>query len=147
MAAKRAAGFVILRKLNDHIEYLMLKASYGDHHWTPPKGHVDPGEDDMATALRETHEESGFTEQDLIIFPNITKTLDYRVKNKDKSVVYWLAELRDVTKAVTLSEEHEDLKWVSKEDIVDLCGYEDFGDMIEEFHAKYLDELEKLYSS
>lgn len=106
-------------------------------------GHVDPGEDDLTTALRETQEEAGFTENDLFIFPNITKTLDYRVNNFDKSVVYWLAELRDVTKSVTLSEEHEDMKWLPKDDAIELCGYEDFADMIEEFHAKYLDELEK----
>lgn len=98
----------------------------------------------MTTALRETHEEAGFKENDLIIFPNITKTLDYRVNNYDKSVVYWLAELKDVTKSVTLSEEHEDMKWLQKDDAIELCGYEDFGEMIEEFHAKYLDELEKL---
>lgn len=36
--AKRAAGFVILRKLNETIEYLMLQASYGNNHWSPPKG-------------------------------------------------------------------------------------------------------------
>lgn len=35
---KRAAGFLIFRRLNSQIEYLLLKASYGDKHWTPPKG-------------------------------------------------------------------------------------------------------------
>ena len=35
---KRAAGFLIYRKFNEKIEYLLLKASYGSHHWTPPKG-------------------------------------------------------------------------------------------------------------
>lgn len=36
--AKRAAGLVIFRRLTDKIEYLMLRTSYGNHHWTPPKG-------------------------------------------------------------------------------------------------------------
>ena len=57
--AKRAAGFVIFRRLHEQIEYLLLKASYGDFHWSSPKGHVDPGEDDYTTAVRETREESG----------------------------------------------------------------------------------------
>lgn len=35
---RRAAGFLIFRRFNSEIEYLMLKASYGSHHWTPPKG-------------------------------------------------------------------------------------------------------------
>lgn len=87
---KRAAGFLIFREFNSQIEYLLLKASYGTKHWTPPKGkilellddiivwlidlffvlithlsyllsigHVDRGEDDFTTALRETREEAG----------------------------------------------------------------------------------------
>lgn len=35
---KRAAGFLIFRRLNSQVEYLLMKASYGSHHWTPPKG-------------------------------------------------------------------------------------------------------------
>lgn len=56
---KRAAGFLLFRRLCGQIEYLLLKASYGDFHWSAPKGHVDPGEDDFTTALRETREEAG----------------------------------------------------------------------------------------
>uniref|UniRef100_A0A8C9R1B2 Nudix hydrolase domain-containing protein n=1 Tax=Scleropages formosus TaxID=113540 RepID=A0A8C9R1B2_SCLFO len=40
-------------------QYLLHQTSYGHHHWTPSKGHVDPGEDNMTTALRETEEEAG----------------------------------------------------------------------------------------
>lgn len=34
----RAAGYVIYRRLSDKIEFLLLQASYGDYHWSPPKG-------------------------------------------------------------------------------------------------------------
>ncbi|XP_017471574.1 PREDICTED: bis(5'-nucleosyl)-tetraphosphatase [asymmetrical] isoform X2 [Rhagoletis zephyria] len=57
--AKRAAGFVIFRRIEEQIQYLLLRASYADFHWSSPKGHVDPGEDDFTTALRETREEAG----------------------------------------------------------------------------------------
>ena len=63
MAARRAAGLVIFRLKEGasvgSAEWLLLQTSYGEHHWTPPKGHVDPGEDDITAALRETHEEAG----------------------------------------------------------------------------------------
>jgi len=36
--AKVAAGFIIFRKVARGVEYLMLRASYGTKHWTPPKG-------------------------------------------------------------------------------------------------------------
>lgn len=35
---KKAAGFLVFRKINNTIEYLLLKASYGNYHWSPPKG-------------------------------------------------------------------------------------------------------------
>lgn len=36
--ATKAAGFLIYRVISNQIEYLMMKASYGKFHWTPPKG-------------------------------------------------------------------------------------------------------------
>ena len=43
---RRAAGLVIFRRrdLSCQPEWLLLQTSYGEHHWTPPKGHLDPGE-------------------------------------------------------------------------------------------------------
>lgn len=38
MSLTRAAGLVIYRKTNDIIQFLLLQTSYGEHHWTPPKG-------------------------------------------------------------------------------------------------------------
>lgn len=33
----RAAGLVIFR-VRHEIEYLLMQASYSNHHWSPPKG-------------------------------------------------------------------------------------------------------------
>ena len=52
-----------------------MKASYGDRHWTPPKGHVDPGENVQQTAFRETVEESGLEETDLIVDTEFEHTI------------------------------------------------------------------------
>lgn len=134
--AKRAAGFLIFRRLCERIEYLMLQASYGQHHWSPPKGHVDPGEDDYKTAVRETAEESGYQEADLRIYKDQTRTLEYKVKGHDKSVVYWLAELTDPAKEVKLSDEHQDLKWLERDDAIAIAGYEDFAEMLRYFDDK-----------
>ena len=35
---KRAAGLIIFRRITNEIEFLLLQTSYGEHHWTPPKG-------------------------------------------------------------------------------------------------------------
>jgi len=33
-----AAGFIVFRSISCQIHYLLLQASDGIHHWTPPKG-------------------------------------------------------------------------------------------------------------
>lgn len=142
--AKRAAGFLIFRRLRERIEYLMLQASYGQRHWSPPKGHVDPGEDDFKTALRETTEESGYLQDDLKIFQNQTRTLEYKVKGHDKVVVYWLAELVDPAKEVKLSDEHQDLKWLERDHAIEIAGYEDFASMVRYFDDKIKQNYDEL---
>lgn len=72
---KRAAGLLIFRRMNEAVEYLMMQTSYGNHHWTPPKGHVDPGESDMETALRETREEAGLDARHLTVYEDFRKEL------------------------------------------------------------------------
>ncbi|XP_031624608.1 bis(5'-nucleosyl)-tetraphosphatase [asymmetrical] [Contarinia nasturtii] len=133
---KRAAGFLIFRRLNSQIEYLLLKASYGNYHWTPPKGHVDPGEDDFTTALRETREEAGYSADDLKIYKDEQKILNYKVKGKNKTVVYWLAELKDGHNNPTLSDEHTEFRWLPKDEAISLSGYADFAQMVQYFHDR-----------
>ena len=99
MAAKRAAGLVIYR-LKDgagvsSAEWLLLQTSYGEHHWTPPKGHVDPGEDDMTAALRETHEEAGLDKTQFKVFDDIKEELRYEAFGAPKIVTYLLGRLNN----------------------------------------------------
>ncbi|XP_049877093.1 bis(5'-nucleosyl)-tetraphosphatase [asymmetrical] isoform X2 [Pectinophora gossypiella] len=114
----------------------MLQTSYGEHHWTPPKGHVDPGESDWVTALRETKEEAGLSESDLNVYKDVTKTLNYEVKGKPKVVVYWLAKLKNPDYAVTLSDEHQDMKWLPLKQAQEIAGYDDMKKLLEEFNEK-----------
>lgn len=99
-------------------------------------GHVDPGEDDFTTALRETQEEAGYTNDDLNIHKDQQKILNYKVNGKDKIVVYWLAELRDTQKNPILSNEHTEFRWLLKDDAIKLSGYGDFAEMVQYFHGK-----------
>ncbi|CAG9795569.1 unnamed protein product [Diatraea saccharalis] len=138
MPLTRAAGLIIFRKINQVVQYLMLQTSYGEHHWTPPKGHVDPGESDFVTALRETREEAGLSESDLQIYKEISKSLEYKVKDKPKVVVYWLARLKDPQTEVKLSDEHQDFKWLALEQAQEISGYNDMNQLLAEFHEKAL---------
>lgn len=134
--ALRACGFIIFRRIaastSNGIEYLLLQTSYGEHHWTPPKGHVDPGEDDLTTALRETREEAGLGEEHLHIARDFLKELHYQVRGRDKTVLYWLAELRDPAMAVTLSDEHQDYRWAQLDEACKLARYQDLQETLKE---------------
>jgi bis(5'-nucleosidyl)-tetraphosphatase len=108
----RACGFVLVRPGAQGPEYLLLtNRSRGEPGL--PKGHAEPGETDLETALRETREETGLT--DFAPDPSFVRTLTYPAQRKGtvyhKTVVYLLAHLR--SGQVRLSPEHSDFRWVS----------------------------------
>ncbi|XP_033118454.1 bis(5'-nucleosyl)-tetraphosphatase [asymmetrical]-like [Anneissia japonica] len=121
----KAAGLIVFRRVQDSIQYLLLQASYGDNHWTPPKGLLENGEDFQKAAIRETEEEAGFSSEDLSIKEDFKKTLKYEVRGKPKEVIYWLAELKDPNQPVKLSSEHQCYKWVLLNRACELSKYED----------------------
>ncbi|XP_067933598.1 bis(5'-nucleosyl)-tetraphosphatase [asymmetrical]-like [Watersipora subatra] len=121
---KVAAGFIIFRRMPSCIEYLMLKVSYGTH-WTPPKGHVDPGEDVFTTARRETEEEAGLKSCHYKVYDGFEEKLQYMVKGRPKIVHYWLAELLDVNTPIILSDEHVSFNWGNLEETKRLSGRAD----------------------
>lgn len=57
----KSAGGVVLNAKGE----VLLVSQNGDS-WSLPKGHVDPGEDALTAAKRETHEESGITDLTLV---------------------------------------------------------------------------------
>lgn len=133
----RAAGLVIYRQIESTkpVEYLLLKASYGSKHWSPPKGHVDPGEDDLTTAMRETKEEAGYGPSDLTVYDQHRMELRYPVRGEMKVVVYWLAKLLTTSMVPVLSEEHTDFKWLPAADAIELAGFPQFQRLIEHMEA------------
>ncbi|XP_051900994.1 bis(5'-nucleosyl)-tetraphosphatase [asymmetrical] [Pristis pectinata] len=137
----RACGLIIFRRLNvgeasksEAIEFLLLQASYGQHHWTPPKGHVDLGEDDLQTALRETEEEAGLKSKDFNVLEGYRKELKYNVKNVPKTVIYWLAELKDNNLEIKLSNEHQKFLWLNVAEACKLAYHQGLQEALREAH-------------
>ncbi|XP_032069807.1 bis(5'-nucleosyl)-tetraphosphatase [asymmetrical]-like [Thamnophis elegans] len=98
------------------------------------EGHVDPGEDDLCTALRETQEEAGLTSAQFTILEGFKKELNYVVRGKPKTVVYWLAELKDQDTEVKLSSEHQAFRWLTLTEACRLAEYEDMQGTLREAH-------------
>uniref|UniRef100_A0A914VS60 Bis(5'-nucleosyl)-tetraphosphatase [asymmetrical] n=1 Tax=Plectus sambesii TaxID=2011161 RepID=A0A914VS60_9BILA len=123
----RSAGKVVYRVVDGSFEYLMLRAAKTKEHWTPPKGHVDPGEDEWMAAVRETEEEAGLTPAVLKVDDTFQHTIFYNCNgdpNQPKTVKWWLAELVDSSAQVVISHEHSSFKWLPLEEAVEIAAYD-----------------------
>lgn len=122
---KLAAGLIIYRVISNEIQYLLMQASYGIKHWSPPKGHLDEGEDYFEAAVRETEEEAGLKHD--VDFKVLDKEFkletSYLVNEKPKRVLYWFAKV-DHNIKITLSHEHIDFKWLNLADSLKLIDFE-----------------------
>jgi bis(5'-nucleosidyl)-tetraphosphatase len=78
MKEPKACGFLIV-KGNPIKSFLLMKHA---KRWDLPKGHVDPGENDLQCALRELLEETGIREDQLIVDPDFCYESRYLVGGK-----------------------------------------------------------------
>lgn len=108
-----AAGFVVIRFAGGEPRFLLLRA-YG--YWDFPKGEVEPGEDPLATARRETAEETGLSTLSERWGEAFRETEPYR--RGRKVARYYLAESADGDVELPVSAElgrpeHHEARWAS----------------------------------
>jgi bis(5'-nucleosidyl)-tetraphosphatase len=112
---EKSCGVVVLSKCeNDTEKFLLLR--YPQGHWEFPKGHVEEGENEKETALRELEEETGLNNVSLI--DGFREMMNYKFTYKEKmiskDVVFFLGIVN--CNDVDLSHEHQDYDWLSYED-------------------------------
>jgi len=114
----RAAGGVVWRRSDDHVEILTVhRRRYDD--WSLPKGKVDPGEGDVRCALREVEEETGLCCQ---LGPELASTEYVDRKGRHKLVRYWA--MLPLGGRFTPGDEVDDIRWVRIADAVHHLTYE-----------------------
>lgn len=104
----RAAGGIVWRAGDSgEAEVLVVhRPKYDD--WTFPKGKNEPGEDDIACALREVEEETGFR---CTLGPELTSTAYIDRKGRPKEVRYWVMTVEDGEFVPT--DEVDELQWLT----------------------------------
>ena len=87
-------------------------SSRGGGHWDFPKGHMDDGETEIQTALRELEEETGIAHINVIdgFRDTITYIFSGGREQIGKEVVFFIAITKE--SQVTLSHEHIDYSWL-----------------------------------
>lgn len=90
MKFEKSCGAVVFTRREEEILYVIIRATNGDYGF--PKGHMEQGETEQVTALREIREEVGV---DAAIVGEFRMADSYPLPNKPgvvKQVVYFLAE-------------------------------------------------------
>jgi bis(5'-nucleosidyl)-tetraphosphatase len=128
MPREKSAGAIIYRLENEVPLYLLLhypSLNRKGGHWEFPKGHVESGESEEQTVLREVLEETGL--KDIKIIPGFKKYIKYffrqyreKTNSKDikkgkmpwvfKLVVFFVAQTK--IKEIKLSKEHIGFVWL-----------------------------------
>lgn len=92
MNAEKSCGAVVFRQAEKELEFLIIRHVNGNH-WSFPKGHVEDGESESQTALREIEEETGLT---VALDTRFRETTTYSPKEGViKEVVYFIANSQD----------------------------------------------------
>jgi 8-oxo-(d)GTP phosphatase len=113
-----AAGAVLWRSNGDSAApevAIIHRPRYDD--WSLPKGKVDLGETEPVTAVREVHEETGYTSH---LGRRLT-AVSYPVEQGIKKVRYWAARCVDGT--FTPNAEVDELKWLPVSEAMKQLGY------------------------
>ena len=108
---RRSAGVVVVRHMADGWRTLLLRCfSY----WDFPKGLIDPGEEPLAAAIRETAEEAALADLEFRWGHDFRETEPYA---RGKVARYYLAETTQASVSLPVSPElgrpeHDEWRWV-----------------------------------
>ncbi len=115
-----SCGAVVFRNDATEKKFLLIRNKRSAH-WGFPKGHIEPGENNEQTAIREVLEETGIN---IRVLPNFKKCSEYTIQGRiEKSVSIFLAETDDVEYTIQ-QEEIEECGWFSYYDALKTLNYD-----------------------
>lgn len=127
MKKEKSCGAIIY---NNENKVLIVKHNEG--HWDFPKGHMEKGEDEYQTAIREVKEE---TSVDIELYKNNRYTINYSPKEDvDKTVVFFLAK----SKSDTLKKQDSEIAnigWFSYDEALEILTYDTAKELLKKSYS------------
>lgn len=118
---EKSCGAIILYKERENRYKVLLVRNNNGKNYSFPKGHIEKGENEKETAIREIKEETGL---DVRIVDNFREVSDYTPYGKiKKRVVFFMAQA--FTDKVDIQrEELDSFKWVDLNVVDRICTYD-----------------------
>ena len=109
---RKSCGVLAYRSVGKEREYLLVYEQFSQK-WSLPKGHMEPGETEQQTALRELWEETGLT---ACLEPEKTASLEYPISPiSQKQVLIFTGEVSGTPKV--RDGEIEGFRWVTAREL------------------------------
>lgn len=119
MKKEKSCGALVFRKNNSSYDLVLLRHRFGGH-WSFPKGHVEHGENEHQTAIREVKEETGV---EISLLDGFRESVEYFPKpGVKKQVVYFLGKALEEN-LVRQEEEISEVRWVTIEQAGDMVTF------------------------
>lgn len=133
MKQEKSCGAVVYRAGETYIDVLLIQHRNGGH-WAFPKGHVERGETEEETALREILEETGLP---VALDPGFRETVSYSPKAEVwKQVVYFAAAAGN-ERPKCQQEEVLALQWLSVDEAMKVITFDNDKKVLQSFAAYF----------
>ena len=142
MKKEKSCGAIVFYLEGDKEQILLIKHANSGH-WSFPKGHVEAGETELETAVREIKEETGV---DALVDTRFRQVVTYSPK-KDviKDVVYFFATTKDYETS-NQEEEVSACRWVDIDKALESVSYKNDKSLVKKaigFYRKHMDEFNR----
>jgi 8-oxo-dGTP pyrophosphatase MutT (NUDIX family) len=125
MNQEKSCGIILFRRERGDVRYLLVRSS-SEKMWGFPKGHMEPGEEERETALRETHEEVDIR---ATVLPWFRETISYPVNDATKIVVYFIG-IPHTADVQYLSGEIDAHEWVPFDDAMEKLQFKNLKELL-----------------
>ena len=133
MTWEKSCGAVVFTRENGQVKYLLVANLEGIYGF--PKGHVEAGETEVETALREVREETGLTIEN----PRLCGVKQFQTKENARYVVFFYKA--DQYHGHLQSSDEGEVFWLRRSEFDRYSFVEDFADMLKVFEQDDLNEF------